>query len=82
MLADIKPRPVVQARPATGFFIDVETEGMDEVQGRSHSHARAPDVPGVVRDLGLVQDDVEERGLHAKSVPARGDVPRAGSIQV
>lgn len=54
--------PVIEAGSTEGVDGGVEAEGTDEVEGAAHGDAGATDIAGVVGDLGLVQDDVEECG--------------------
>jgi len=51
--------PVVQPRPAQVVVRGLKAQGVDEVQPDAIVHAEAANASGILRNLGLVQDDVE-----------------------
>src|SRR5512133_2876978 len=51
--------PVVQAGPTQVIVAGVETQRMDQVEFRPVVHAEAADASGILRNLGLMQDDME-----------------------
>jgi hypothetical protein len=61
---DAQTGPVVKPGAAARLFGDVETEGVDEVEGAAGGDAGAADVAGVVGDFGFVEDDLEEGAGH------------------
>jgi hypothetical protein len=50
--------PVVQAGPAQIFFVQLKAKWSYEPQFRADGQATATDIPGVLRDFGLVKNDV------------------------
>ncbi len=54
--------PVIHRRSAEVSFVRLKSEWPNEPQLRPDSHARPPNVPGVLRDIGLMQNDVEQGG--------------------
>jgi hypothetical protein len=63
VLCWVETGPVVEPGTAEGLDGGVEGQGMDEVERASRGDAGAPDVAGVVGDLGLVEDDLEEGSI-------------------
>ena len=53
--------PVIHPSPLQIAIIEQEPERSHQPQLGADSNAAASDVPGVLRDIGLIQDDVEER---------------------
>src|SRR5690349_19825813 len=43
------------------LFVEMKPEGTHQPELRSHRHARAADVAGVLRNVGLMQDHVQQR---------------------
>jgi hypothetical protein len=60
VLGGPEARPVVEACAAAGLLGGIKAEGLDEMEGAPRSDAGAADVARVVRDLRLVEDDVEQ----------------------
>ena len=52
------PRPVVQPRAAKPLLFQLEAQRPYQPQFRAQRYAGAPNVPGVLRDFRLMQDDV------------------------
>jgi hypothetical protein len=50
--------PVVQAGAAQVFLIQLKAKWFYEPQFRADGQAAATDIPGVLRDFGLVKNDV------------------------
>ena len=71
--------PIVEAGPLEGLVVGLESQRVNQVQSASGGGGRATDVPGVLRDLGFDEDDLEgRRGLdagvgHARTLPYRHD---------
>lgn len=59
MLVDLDQMPIVQARPADRVLVDAEPEAPHQVEGAAGGGAGPGHVPGIRRDLGLYQHDVE-----------------------
>ncbi len=51
--------PVVEAGAAEIVVVYAEAKGADEPQFCANGHAGSPDAAGVVRDLRLMEDDVQ-----------------------
>lgn len=66
VLSDSESWPVVEPGATARLFAGIEPEGVDEVQRARGGHAGPPDVARVVGDLGLVEDNVEERFGHGR----------------
>lgn len=58
VVGEVESWPVVEARASACFFVDVEGEGVDEVEGCAGGDAGASDGAGVVWDFGVEEDDV------------------------
>ena len=52
--------PVIEPRAAELFLIDAESEWADQPEVSSRGEAAPSDVPRVLGNLGLVQDDIEQ----------------------
>ncbi len=72
VLAAIDMVPVVESRASAGLLRHVEGDGMHHMQAAMCRHRGAPNVPSVLRNLRLPQDDVEQWIAHALSVGAGG----------
>ena len=70
MLSHVDEMPIVHAGATHRVLVDPESEATDEMQRRFRGGAKTRDVPGVRRDLGLDQDDVQ-RGLEDARAEAR-----------
>lgn len=55
----IEAGPIVEAGATAGFLGSVESEGFNEVERGAEGDAGATDVPRVVGDLGLDEDDAQ-----------------------
>ncbi len=76
MLVDPRKIVIVETRPAQAGIVYRETHRAHEVQARTRVCAKPDDVAGVLRDLGLEQDDVEHGGTVPFSRPEeKGAVP-------
>jgi len=60
VVGEVESWPVVEACAPTCFFVDVEGEGVDEVEGCSGGDAGAADGAGVVWDFWIEEDDVRD----------------------
>ncbi len=67
MLGGRQAGPVIEPGASKRVLGGVEAERMDEVERATQGHARPPDIPRVVGDFRLVQDDVEKRVHGAKN---------------
>jgi hypothetical protein len=56
---DVAVLPVVHAGAAEGFFVEGESEGLDEVESGAGGEAEAGDVAGVWGDFGFDEGDLE-----------------------
>ena len=52
--------PVVQPRPLHRFFTDVKAQRLDQMEPCPRGGAGPGDVAGILRDLRLYQDDIEQ----------------------
>lgn len=59
VLDDTEAGPVVETGASACLLRRIESEWMHQVQATAGRDARPADVAGVVRDLGLMKDDVE-----------------------
>jgi len=64
MLHAVHMLPVIKPRAPSRLLVHVESDRMNDVQAAVSGHGGAADVARVLRDLRLVQHDVEERILH------------------
>lgn len=55
----IEAGPIVESGATAGFLGSVEAEGFDQVERGAEGDAGATDVPRVVGDLGLDEDDAQ-----------------------
>ena len=58
MVGEVEAGPIVETGSSAGFFVDVEGEGVDEVEGGAGGDAGSADGSGVVGDLGVEEDDM------------------------
>ena len=58
---DVDFLPVIESGSFQGAIVDGESQGLDQVQSRTGGEAEPPDVPGIRRDLGFDEDDVEHK---------------------
>jgi len=58
--------PVIEPRTTARLLVHVESDRMDDVQATVGRHGCSADVACVLRNLWLVQNDVEERFLHKR----------------
>ena len=67
MVGEVEAGPIVEACSSAGFLVDVECEGVDEVEGGAGRYTGSSDGSGVVGDLGIEEDDMGDgvlrRGL-------------------
>lgn len=61
VVLDVEAGPVVKARAAAGFFGDVESERVNEVERAACSDTGPAYVASVVGDFGIKEDDLEHR---------------------
>ena len=60
VVGGIQVLPIIKSGAAQVVVIGLEAKGMDEMQFRVVGHAETTDAAGVLRNLGLVQNDVEQ----------------------
>lgn len=72
VLMEVDEVPVVNAGAPDAVLVDAEAEAPDEVEAALGGRGEARDVPGVLGDLGIHEDDVK-RALERGS-------PEAGSV--
>src|SRR6185295_14557980 len=96
VLAHVETGPVVEAGAPAGLLVGIEPQRADEPEGTPGRDAGAPDVAGVVGDLRLVQDDLEQGGrrsrgrarhrlrfsMYARSAARRALTPGSRSMQL
>jgi hypothetical protein len=58
VVPDIEGVPVIHAGAAQFGVGDLKAKRMDEVEGAAGEGAHTPDIPRVLRNLGVVQDEV------------------------
>ena len=64
VLMAVNEVPVVKTCPSTRFFRHVEAQWMYHMQATGRGSGRTADVPSVVWDLRLDQNDIERVGWH------------------
>lgn len=62
VVMDIEIVPVVHSAATDLFIGDVETERVNEVEAALSDRAEAPDVAGILGDLGVKKDQVKHGG--------------------
>ena len=60
MLAHLGELVIIQARPAQPLVVDIESQGVNQMQGAAGIGAQAYDIAGVGRNLRLIQDHIEQ----------------------
>ena len=78
----IQMSPIIQAGASHLLLIHLESERPDKPEFRMDGDARAANIPGILRNLGLVQNDVQVRsGVHTFGISVRPrGVNRCGAV--
>lgn len=59
VMMDIEVVPIVHSATPNLFIGDFKTEGMNQVQAAPGNGTEASDITGVLRDLGIVENEVQ-----------------------